>query len=248
MSFNLMMMAVFLVIPIIIYSDYKSVDSIKKQNSEFILAVTPLLAFFYCAQFFYALLILMLLVIYGIALKVVAHKYRWVKFDLELMKSYSFGSVGLALLGYGLYKLVAYLRSLFVSVEFSAMAKPEVWFNKTNTIITGLNHWPYLTYVALILVMLLATLFDRLPKRQEKDEFSVFFVLFLIPASLVLPWFSDHFWWFLLATFIFMPLVVFFVYGYKEENKQEAIDIARLFSYVYFALSHLNVFFYWLFY
>lgn len=240
-----MMMAVFLVIPVIIYSDYKSVDSIKNQNSEFILAVTPLLAFFYSAQFFYALSILMLLVLYGIGLKVVAHKYQWVNFDLQLMKSYSIGSVGLALLGYGLYKLVAYIS--FVSVEFSSLATPDVWLNKINTIIAVLNHWAHLTYAALIIVILLATLFDRLPERQDKDEFSIFFVLFIIPMSLVLPWYSDHFWWFLLVTFIFMPLLVFFVYGYKEQGKKEAKDIARIFSYVYFGLSHINVLFYCLF-
>lgn len=110
-----------------------------------------------------------------------------------------------------------------------------------------LNHWPYVAYGTVVMVILLATLFDRMPERQNKDEFSVFFVLFLIPVSLVLPWFSDHYWWFLLATFVFMPVVVFFVYGYKEENKYEAIDIAKVFSFLYFGLSHLNVLFYWFF-
>jgi hypothetical protein len=246
MSFNFMMMVIFLLIPIIIYSDYKSVGSIKNQNSEFLLAVTPLLVFFYPAQFFYTLSLLMLLVLYGTALKIVAHKYQWVKFDLQLMKDYSIGSFGLALLGYGLYKLVAYMRSLFESIEFSSLATSDVWLNKINTVIASLNHWSYLTYVALIIVILLATIFDRVPKRQGKEELSLFLVLFIFPASLMLPWYSDHYWWFLLTTLIFMPLVVFFVYGYKEDDKQEAKDIARLFTYVYFGLSHLNVFFYWL--
>lgn len=137
--------------------------------------------------------------------------------------------------------------SLIGAVDFSPLTKPDVWLNNINNTVAMLNHWPYVAYGTVVMVILLATLFDRMPERQNKDEFSVFFVLFLIPVSLVLPWFSDHYWWFLLATFVFMPVVVFFVYGYKEENKYEAIDIAKVFSFLYFGLSHLNVLFYWFF-
>ncbi|MBU2870478.1 hypothetical protein [Colwellia sp. E2M01] len=189
---------------------------------------------------------LMLLVLYGIGLKIIAHKYRWLKFDIQLMRSYSIGSVGCGVFAFGLYKLVAYLWSLISTVNFSLLTQQDVWLKKTNDVVDTLNHWPYIAYSIVITTILLATIFDRMPKRQNKDEYSVFFVLFLIPASLVLPWFSEHYWWFLLVTFTLVPLVVFFVYGYTEENKHEAIDITRLFSYVYFALSHFNVFFYWL--
>lgn len=45
---------------------------------------------------------LILLVLYGVGLKIVAHKYRWLKFDIELMRSYSIGSFGCGAFGYGL--------------------------------------------------------------------------------------------------------------------------------------------------
>ncbi|GAA6171781.1 hypothetical protein NBRC116592_14510 [Colwellia sp. KU-HH00111] len=246
MNLYLVILVLFLFIPVIIYGDYKTGHEKCQHNSELVIAVTPLLALFYSSQFVYALIMLMLLVLYGVGLKVVAHKYRWVEFDLKLMKNHSIGSVFLALFGYGLYQLVAYLGDLFVSIDFAYYTNGDLLLFKINSAIAALNHWPYLTYGALIAVILSATLFDRLPARQNKDEVSLFVVLFLIPASLILPWYSDHYWWFLLGTFIGMPLVVFFVYGYKEENKHEAIDIARIFCYVYFALSHVNVLVYWL--
>lgn len=247
MSLQLVMLLLFFFIPVIIYSDYKAGHKKCEHNSELILAITPLLAVFYSAQFLYALAMFMLLVLYGVALKIVAHKYRWVKFNLQLMKSHSIGSICLALLGYGLYQLVIYVGSIFKGINYASLANIDFWISKLNAIVSSLNHWPYLAYGALIIVIVLATLFDRMPERQDKDEFSVFVILFIIPASLILPWYSDHYWWFLLITFIFLPLLVFFVYGYKEENKQEAKDIAGLFSYVYFGLSHFNVLFYWLF-
>ncbi len=188
-----------------------------------------------------------MLVVYGTTLKIVAHKYRWVKFDLQLMTSYFIGSFGCGALGYGLYKLVAYVLSLIGSVDASPITNIKPWSYTGNMIVEDLNHWPYIAYSVIIIAILLATLFDRLPERQNKDEFSVLLVLLLIPASLVLPWFSEHYWWYLLATFIFMPLVVFFVYGYKEKNKIEALGITRIFTVIYFGLSHLNVLLYWLF-
>lgn len=242
------MLVVFLLIPLVIYSDYRAGHKKCKHNSELFLASIPLLVLFNLTQFFYALSMLLLLVAYGIGLKIVAHKYQWLKFNIELMKSYSIGSVGCGTFAYGLYKLVAYLLSSIKSIDFSVLTSLDKWSTSADAVFTALNHWPYIAYGIVIVVILLATLFDRLPERQNKDEFSIFLVLFIIPASLVLPWFSNHYWWFLLITFIFLPLVVFFVYGYKEENKYEAINIAKLFSFVYFGLSHLNVLFYWLFF
>lgn len=247
MNLNLVLLVLFLIIPIIVYHDYKAGHDKCEHNSELFLASIPLLSFFYSTQFLYALCLLMLLVLYGIALKIVAHKYRWLKFNLQLMRSYSIGSLGCGVLGYGLYKLVAYLWSLISTIDLSPLTKPEVWFNKANDVGNTLGHWPYMVYGVIIIVIVLATLFDRMPARENKGEFSVFFVLFLIPASLILPWFSEHYWWLLLSTFFLLPLVVFFVYGYEEEDKNEAISITRVFFYAYFILSHFNILFYWLF-
>lgn len=247
MNFNFVMLAVFLTIPLIIYSDYKSIDKTKENNSEFCLAATPLLALFFTAQFYYALLMLMLLFFYGVGLKIVAHKYRWVKFDLQLMKNHCIGSVGWLVVGYASYKFYLHMFPLNATSDQQLLGQPNTSTFITDDLLSILSHWSYLSYGALIVVILLATLVDRMPERQDKEEFSLFVVLFIIPASLVLPWCSTHFWWFLLATFIFMPLVVFFVYGYKEDDKQEAKDITILFTFVYFGLSHVNVLFYWLF-
>jgi hypothetical protein len=163
MNFNLVLLVLFLLIPIIIYHDYKTGHDKCEHNSELFITAIPLLAFFYSTHFLYALFMLMLLVLYGIGLKVVAHKYRWLKFDIQLMRSYGIGSIGCGALGYGLYKLAAYLLSLIRAVDLSPLTKPEVWFNKTNEAVAALNQWPYVVYGIIIMVIVLATLFDRMP-------------------------------------------------------------------------------------
>ncbi|WDD97132.1 hypothetical protein [Thalassomonas actiniarum] len=235
MDFSTFIILVVFLLPFIIYTDSKARQEENPQGSELIISLLPLCAFFYSEQYWHSLSILILMMVYGIALKILAHKKGWLHFDIALLKSHCIGVFFLAISGYLLYLLLSSLWGLFFGPE-GIMA----------TVSEKRLYWPFIIYALLIAAIFLTIFTDQ--GRAHANKLAPYALFGVLAGFVILPWFTGFYWLLMLAGALIFLFITEFMCTYKSEDVTGTGGIMFFYGYVYMMASVVSVFIYLIFF
>ncbi|WDE09916.1 hypothetical protein [Thalassomonas haliotis] len=235
MDFSTFIILVVFLLPFIIYTDSKARQEENPQGSELIISLLPLCAFFYSEQYWYSLSVLILMMVYGIALKILAHKKGWLHFDIALLKSHCIGVVFLGISGYLLYLLLSSLWSFFFGADMGHTAEGE-----------NFSYWPFIMYGLLIGAIFLAIFTDQ--GRAHANKLAPYALFGVLAGFVILPWFTGFYWLLMLGGALVFLFITEFMCTYKSDDITGTGGIMFFYGYVYMMASVVSVFIYLIFF
>lgn len=242
MEFSTFIILLIFLLPFIIYTDSKASPEENPQGSELIISLLPLCAFFYHESFWHALFILALMMVYGIALKILAHKSGWLHFDIALLKSHCIGSAALGLCGYLLYLLVTSVWAFF----FGADASSEGGMSVVGQVAKESQYWPFVIYALLIGAIFLTIFTDQ--RRKQTNKIAPYALFAVMAGFVILPWFTGFYWFLMLAGALCFLFLTEFMCTYKSSDITGVGGIMFFYGYVYMLASVMSVLIYLIFF
>ncbi|WDE07498.1 hypothetical protein SG34_011785 [Thalassomonas viridans] len=244
MDFSTFILLLIFLLPFIIYTDSTANPEENPQGSELIISLLPLCAFFYSEDYWHSLFILALVMVYGVALKILAHRKGILHFDTALLKSHCVGTITLGVCGYVLYLLVTAVWAVFFGGD--APSEAQVAAGSIADTTENTPFWPFVIYAVLVLAIFLAIFTDQ--GRGHANKLAPYALFGVMAGFVMLPWFTSFYWLLMLGGALLFLFITEFMCTYKTSDQTGVGGIMFFYGYVYMLASVMSVLIYLIFF